>query len=172
MKKLYTWTLTYKIFCIINYTIKYIKDKIQIAQIFYSNDFTNIISRYLNVKLKKDWLGRQYGVINPLIDIKGNLDVNNVIIELDGNNTNDDEYVKTWIIKQLTLVGNLFKINGLYNYIDMEIKPVGPIGFDNYLVIFDIVNRKQLHKYIKYVVYQIIIYLCIFLPIFYLVFLK
>ena len=153
MKKLYTWTLTYKIFCIINYTIKYIKDKIQIAQIFYSNDFTNIISRYLNVKLKKDWLGRQYGVINPLIDIKGNLDVNNVIIELDGNNTNDDEYVKTWNI-------------------DMEIKPVGPIGFDNYLVIFDIVNRKQLHKYIKYVVYQIIIYLCIFLPIFYLVFLK
>jgi hypothetical protein len=42
----------------------------------------------------------------------------------------------------MNLVGTLFKIERLYDYIDVDFKHVGPANQDNYLVIFDIVSRK------------------------------
>ena len=66
------------------------------------------------------------------------------IIEIDGDNTNTNEWVKTWVYKQLRLIAQLFKIEKLYDYIDVEFTHVGPENLDNYLIVFDIVSRKIL----------------------------
>ena len=133
--------IIYRTYDLVKSYMGYRKTRNAIKDVFYGEDFPMVIKRYLNVDLDKDWLGRLYGVINPNVDIHGNLNVNNVIIEIDGNNTNTDEYVKTWIYKQLSMMGQLFNMRNLYANINMEIEHVGPEDQDNYLIIFDIVDR-------------------------------
>lgn len=124
---------------------QYERDKHNIAKPFYSEDFKKILKDYLGVNFKRDWVGRLYGVLNPYINSKGKVDFSNTILEIDGHNTNDTEYVKHWIVDQMVLVGNLFKtqVTKLYTYIDFDIRHVGPLNADNFLVTFDIVSRKE-----------------------------
>lgn len=154
-------TLLYKLFSLIGLTYQYFKDKSKIGHIFYSDDFDDIIKRYLMTNLKKDWIGRKYGILNPNVDINNNIDVNSVIVELDDDRTNNMEYVKIFIYRQLKLIGNLFNINGLYNYINLEIKPVGPINYDNFLLIFSIASKKDLFDRIKSTIIHLFVYMCI-----------
>lgn len=151
------------------YTIKslyiYIKSYDFIHDTLYSEDFNSIIEKYLHVKLHKDWIGRLYGVINPNIDIKGNFDISSNIIEIDGQNTNNNEYVKTWIYRQMNMVAQLFKIHKLYEYISMDITHVGPINGDNYLIVFDMVDRQDFTKNLKRLSIHSIIYLILILTL-------
>lgn len=151
------------------YTIKslyiYIKSYDFIHDTLYSEDFNNIIEKYLHVSLQKDWIGRLYGVINPNIDIKGKFDISSNIIEIDGDNTNNNEYVKTWIYKQMNMVAQLFKIHKLYEYISMDITHVGPMNGDNYLIVFDMVDRQEFARNLKRLSIHSIIYLILILTI-------
>lgn len=142
-------TLIYKTYSFIKSYFVYRKERNYIKDTLYSREFKFVLRKYLNLNVKKDWLGRLYGIINPLIDINGNLDVNSVVIELDGNNSNNVEYVQVWIHKQLKLISDLFKIHKLYDYINLTLEHVGPQQLDNYLVIFDIVSRKDMANKFK-----------------------
>lgn len=136
----------------------YIKDYNYISDTLYSDAFSLVLKRYLNLEVDKDWIGRLYGIINPNVDINGNFNINNMILEIDGNNTNNNEQVKNWAYKQLTLIGQLFKIENLYNYIDLTFKHVGPKEADNYLLIFDIVSRKNMVHTLRNTIIQMLIY--------------
>jgi len=162
-KKIFEKTLIYKICQSFYYTYQYIKDYYYISDTFYSDDFKNVLKRYLNIDVDTDWLGRLYGVINPLIDINGKVNVNNMVIVLDEENTNNNDQVKYWAHKQLMLIAELFKIQKLYNYINLEFKHVGPENADNYLLIFDIVSRKLFAKWWKKVWWHIVFYALVFL---------
>ena len=133
--KLLSFTLTYKLIALVKDIYYYIKDYNYISDTLYSDAFSLVLKKYLNLEVDKDWIGRLYGIINPNIDINGNFNINNMILEIDGNNTNNNEQVKNWAYKQLTLIGQLFKIENLYNYIDLTFKHVGPKEADNYLLI-------------------------------------
>lgn len=165
-KKLLSFSLIYKILFKLTYAL-YIfnKDYDQISDVIYTNDFYNLMYQYLGVSLKKDWIGRLYGVVNPNI-IDGKVDFRNTVIELDDDRTSNDEYLKHWIYKQLLLVSQLFKFDRLYDYLTLEIKHVGPINADNYLLIFDISSRKELFNIIKGILIQLIIYIIIGLIVF------
>lgn len=139
--KIFHRTTIYKFYDFIRSGIRYNKTKNSVGKLFYSDELKLLMQQYLKTNLKEDWIGRLYGVVNPTIN-NGQLDISTMVIELDGNHTNNDDWATTWIYKQLRLVGQLFKINGLYDYINLEIKKVGPINLDNYLVIFDLVDRK------------------------------
>lgn len=152
----------------IKYIYYYISDYNYISDTLYSDAFKLVLKRYLNLDVSKDWIGRLYGIINPNIDINGNFNINNVIIEIDGNNTNNNEQVKTWAYKQLTLIGQLFKIENLYNYIDLTFKHVGPKEADNYLLVFDMVSRKEMSYMFKKMFIQLSIYAVIFIILLYL----
>lgn len=141
MLGIFKYGIIYRTYDFIKSYISYRKTLRNIKEVFYGDDFKNVIHTYLNVELDKDWLGRLYGVINPNIDINGNFNVNNVVIEIDGNNTNTNEYVKNWIYKQLNLMGQLFKMKSLYSNINLEIEHIEPVEYDNYLIIFDIADR-------------------------------
>lgn len=127
----------------------YIKDYEYISDTLYSEAFKIVLKEYLNVNIRKDWIGRLYGVINPNIDMNGKFDITKTIIEIDDENTNNNEYVKHWTYKQLIIIGEVFKIDNLWHFIDLEFKHVGPKEADNYLLIFDIVSRKEFAKEFK-----------------------
>jgi len=141
IKFLYKNSLLGKTTTYISDSIQYRKDKKLISDTFYGPAFKKVINQYLKTDLREDWIGRLYGVVNPTIH-NGELDFNNMIVEIDGENTNNNEYVKHWVYKQMQLISNLFKIEKLYDYIDIDFSHVGPINMDNYLVVFDIVSRK------------------------------
>lgn len=143
MLNIFKQTTLYKLYNFIKTGIQYQKVNKVVGKTFYSNEFKLLIANYLKTHLKEDWIGRLYGVINPTIDINGNLDISTMVIELDGNNTNNADWVKNWLYKQLQLIAQLFKIEKLYDYINLDIKHVGPIEMDNYLIVFDLVARKS-----------------------------
>lgn len=160
-KKIWSNTLVCRIMLLIQSIYHYITDLSYISDTLYSKEFLAVLKRYLKINVKKDWIGRLYGVINPYIDIDGKIDFNNTIIEIDGDNTNSNEYVKNWIYRQFNLISNLFKIQKLYDYINVEIRPVGPVNGDNYLIVIDIVSRKEMAQVLKRVLKQTILYVMV-----------
>lgn len=134
------------------------KDHRKYNKIFYSDTFKEVAVKYLKVELDEDWIGRLYGVINPLIDIDGKFDPSTMIIEIDGDYTNNNDFVKTWIYKQMNLVSTLFNFNNLYDAIVVDIKHVGPENFDNYLVIFDFAERISLSYWRKKLIWRVLFF--------------
>ena len=157
--KLLKLTLIYKLINVITTFISFRKTKALIGETFYSDSFKLVIKKYINGDLLEDWIGRLYCVINPSIDRNGNFDVSSMIIEIDGENTNNIEQVKAWVYKQMLLIANLFKIEKLYDYIDIEFKHVGPENQDNFLIIFDIVDRKRFTTAVKSFLKQLGLYI-------------
>ena len=142
LKWLWKHTIFYQFYDMCDSFNEYLDVKELIGGTFYSSDFKLVMKEYLNIELREDWLGRLYGVINPTIDKDGHFNISNMILEIDGDNTNSNEYVKTWAYKQLQLVAQLFKIESLYDFINVEFEHVGPPQFDNYLLVFDMVSRQ------------------------------
>lgn len=151
-------SLIYKVIDMFESLYYYIKYYNTIKDILYGDEFKRLLKEYINVDIRKDWIGRLYGVINPNIDKDGKLDVNNTIIEIDGYNTNSNVYVKNWLYKQMYTVGTLFKLKNLYSYITMDIEHVGPLDQDNYLVIFDIASRQIFVESFKRVIKHALFY--------------
>lgn len=165
LKSLLSYTLLGKFCNTIKYLSDYIKDYEYISDTLYSEAFKIVLKEYLNVNIKKDWIGRLYGIINPNINEKGEFDFTKTIIELDGENTNNNEFIKHWTYKQLNLIGQVFSIENLYHFIDLEFKHVGPKNGDNYLIIFDVVSRKRFTKEFKKFSIHLLCYLIIALII-------
>ena len=171
LKKLFSYTLLYKIYLNLVLIKEYIDDYDYVSESLYSEAFSKILEKYLNLKVKKDWIGRIYGVINPNLDINGNVNFANTIIEIDDNNTNSNEYVKNWIYKQMNMVKYVFKLDesGFFDYIGCDIEHVGPKEYDNYLVVFYIVSQKAMLQNLKrllkqfsvYAIIATIIYVCL-----------
>lgn len=161
LKKIGSNTLTWRLVMLVQSIYRYITDMSYISDTLYSKEFLTVLKQYLRISIKKDWIGRLYGVINPYIDIDGKIDFNNAIIEIDGDNTNSNEYVKNWVYRQFNLIDNLFKINKLYDYINIDIKHVGPLNADNYLIVIDVVSRKEMTYMLKRVLKQTILYMII-----------
>lgn len=161
MKKIWRHTWVYKTYDLISKYFTYKKDRNYIKETFYSQEFFFVLKKYLNLDVKKDWIGRLYGVINPNINKDGMFDISNSIIEIDGENTNSNNYVQFWIYQQLEIIKQLFSLNKLYDYIDVDLEKVGPINQDNYLLIFDIVSRKEYTTSLKLWLKTSFIYLLI-----------
>ena len=80
----------------------YLKDYEYIADTLYSEAFKLVLKEYLNVDIRKDWIGRLYGVINPNINKEGQFDVTKTIIELLTGNKKfdvDEKFDKEGLIK-------------------------------------------------------------------------
>lgn len=157
-KKILSNFLIYKILAFIESIYNYIKDYNLISDTFYSDQFKLVIKRYLKCEIDKDWIGRLYGIINPNIDINGKLDISGMIIEIDDQNTNNSEFVKNWIYRQMEMISSLFKIEKLYDYISLSITHVGPKNHDNYLIVFDITSRKYMSYCFKRMLKHALVY--------------
>ena len=169
LKNLFYKTLSGRIIKLLISIHDYIKDYDLISDTLYSDAFKIVIKEYLGVDIQKDWIGRLYAVINPNINSEGQFDITKTILEFDGTNTNNNEYLKHWIYKQLTIIGQVFSIEKLYHFINLEIKHVGPIQADNYLLVFDMVSRKLMIKNLKETLIHTTVYAIIGLILIFLV---
>ena len=165
VKNICSLTLTYKFFNLLHSLYVYLKDLNYIGDTFYSEAFKKVLKEYVNIEVERDWIGRLYGIINPLIDINGRFNVNNMVVVLDEDNTNNNDQVQYFVHKQLSLISELFKIEKLYDYINLSFEHVGPENADNYLLIFDIISRKVLANNFKKFLIQLLIYVIIFLSL-------
>lgn len=158
--KLTSWTLISALIHAVQWTYYYIKDYMLVNESMHSDAFYNILKKYLRMDPRTDWLGRVYGVVNPSIDEDGNFDFNGMVFEVDGINTNNRSWVENWLYKQMILVDNVFGFqqNGMFDILGATVKHVGPKNADNYLIVFDIVSRKEMSKRWKRVLMQSAIY--------------
>ena len=145
-------------------TYKYIKIKKvfnnnieKYGETFYGKTFRDVVKKYMNISLEKDWIGRLYGVANPRIDSNGKFDPSTMIIEIDGDDTNDNEYVKMWLYRQLNLVGAAFGMTEMHDMISVDLKHVGPEEDDNFLIVFDWILRPELRKWRRKTIINIFI---------------
>lgn len=166
LTRLFKHTLLYKIYLTLSSFVYYQRVKNTVYDILHGNQFKSLLKEYLNLDVDTDWLGRLYGVINPNIDIDGKFTINNTILEINGANTNDEEYLKVWIYRQLQIIGDIFKMNNLYDYISLDVEHVGPITHDNFLLVFDLVARENFaynfKRMLKHLTtYIIIAFVCI-----------
>lgn len=159
IRKFFGWTLIYKSFTLLESIYMYLKDYYYVSDTLYSEEFKRVIQKYLYIDLEKDWIGRLYGVINPNIGPNGQYDFSNMIFEIDGANTNNDEFIKNIIYGKMDLIDRQFHISKLYDYISVNIEHVGPKFADNYLVVFDLVARKYLSQTFKSWFTQSILYI-------------
>jgi hypothetical protein len=149
-KKIWNNTLINILYRTIYHTIQFKRDYNQCYNVFYSQGFIDLVRTYLKIDLDKDWIGRLYGVINPNLDINGNFDPGTVIIEIDGENTNTDTFVKNWLYRQLSIMTSVFRNLGpIYDKLNVDIKHVGPKEHDNYLIVFDFYERIERRYWLK-----------------------
>ena len=160
-KNIFSKTLTYKFYNCFATLVQYIKDYNIVAESLYSEAFSKVLLRYLNKDFKKDWIGRLYAIINPNIDINNKLNLTNTIIEFDDDRTNNEVFVNNWIFKQLNLVADVFTLHNVYSYITLKITKVGPKEHDNFLVVFDLASRVELHKTSLKILKQLLLYIMI-----------
>lgn len=148
----------YRIYDFIRCSIEYSKINRTVGVVFHSDDMKLILKKYLKADFKEDWIGRIYGVVNPAINKDGEYDISSVIMELDDDKTNNENWVSAWIYRQLMMVSSLFKLDKLYDYINLEIEHVGPSNMDNFLLIFDLISRKNFVKSIKMLIINLIVW--------------
>ena len=170
IRKFFSWTFLYKTFQFFESIYIYLKDYYYISDTLYSEEFKRVINKYIYVDLRKDWIGRLYGVINPNIGADGKYDFSNVIFEINDENTNNNDYVKNIIYGKMDLIDKQFHINKLYDYISIDFKHVGPSYADNYLLIFDIASRKYMSICFKKWLTQGLIYAIIAMAIIIIIF--
>lgn len=86
------------------------------------------LSRILGVECKRDWVGRLYMVVNPIVQ-NMETDGNVVVYDIDNN-----IIVEAWIMKNLNLIRRFIVNNSLFDILTYSIKKID--DDENYLVVF------------------------------------
>jgi hypothetical protein len=106
--------------------IKYIIEHIKILKIIKAvikeenllENLSNLFSKgNYKVNFKRDWIGRIYAVINPVVSDPGSR-----IFEYDTNGTNINSFVNKWVLEHMIAASNFVKNNGLFDILTYEIK--------------------------------------------------
>lgn len=81
-------------------------------------NLSNLFSKgNYKVNFKRDWIGRIYAVINPVVS-----DPQSRIFEYDTNGTNINSFVNKWVLEHMIAASNFVKNNGLFDILIYEIK--------------------------------------------------
>lgn len=138
MKKWLKTTFAGILYNTAKYYGKFRRIKYDIGGRLYSKEMNFILSQYLNVPtLHKDRIGRLYCVVNPDLNDNGEFDKSLIILEQDPNTGHftNRMYVEQWLLKKLRICQDVFKQRDLFAHLSFVVEPVGPEGYDNYLVI-------------------------------------
>lgn len=108
--------------------INYIKIQRILRKIYKAENIEKNLSDLFGVPCKKDWVGRLYMVINPIIQD----------IESGGNtlvyNSNETVIIEGWVMKNLELIRKFVVNNSLFDLLTYSIDKID--DDDNYLVVF------------------------------------
>lgn len=107
---------------------RYFKIKRLLNQIYDTEKIEENLSRTFGVECRRDWVGRLYMVVNPILQ---NIE--------DGGNTvvydkDDKMMVEVWVMKNLELIRNFVINNSMFDLLTYSIEKLD--DDENYLIVF------------------------------------
>lgn len=123
-------------------------------KIYKDEDLLNKMSELLGVKVKKDWVGRIYMVLNPNL-----LPKEEQIFEYGENGLNNSSFIEKWLMERFIIMEKFLMVNNLFDILSYSIKRID--DYENYLLIIEPVTFKEYIKSLKYLFILIILSLII-----------
>lgn len=131
----------------------YIKIQRLLNKIIKTERLEKNLSNIFGVECKRDWVGRLYMVVNPIIQ---NIE--------DGGNTliydkDENLVIEGWVMKNLELIRNFVVNNSLFDLMTYKIEKID--DDDNYLIVFKNIYFDDMKRLITWGSISIIIGLVI-----------
>lgn len=129
--------------------INYFKIKKLLLKIYDGEKIEKNLSKIFGVECKRDWVGRLYMVVNPVLQ---NIE--------DGGNTlifdrDDNVMIEGWVMKNLELIRNFVVNNSMFDLLTYSIEKID--DDNNYLIIFKNIYFDDMMRIVKWSVVLAII---------------
>lgn len=118
------------IYNFIKYLIQYLKTKHILDKIYKEENIIYNLSETYKIQFKKDWVGRLYAVINPIVDI----DENDRIFENVEDGYSLHSFVDKWVIERMTIASDFIMNKSLFELVTYHIELLD----ENYNFLFTI----------------------------------
>lgn len=109
--------------------------------IYHNENIEKNLSQLFGVECKRDWAGRLYFLVNPVLQD----------IETGGNSTvydhNDNQMVEAWVMKNLELARGFVVENQLFDLLTFKIEKYD--NDENYLVVFKNIMFDSMLRIVK-----------------------
>ena len=120
----------------------YFKVKHLLNKIYDNEKIEKNLSRTFGVECKRDWVGRLYMVVNPILQN----------METDGNaivyDKDDNMMIEAWVMKNLELIRNFVVNNSMFDLLTYSIEKLD--DDENYLIVFKNVYFDDIIKICKW----------------------
>lgn len=121
---------------------KYFAVKRLLNKIYDNEKIEENLSRTFGVECKRDWVGRLYMVVNPILQN----------IESDGNtlvyNRDDKMMIEVWVMHNLELIRNFVVNNSMFDLLTYSIERID--DDENYLIVFKNIYFDDIIKICKW----------------------
>lgn len=131
------------IYNFIKYAILNIKYTRMLNKIYKDEQLLSKLSDLLGVELKKDWIGRMYTIINPLILSQKD----ELIFEYNNIGTNYNAYIEKYIMTKLNVANEFIYANNLFEILTYKITKID--DYENYLFVMQPITLDAFFKYSK-----------------------
>ena len=135
--------IIYRFFIYLFKNIKYTKI---LNKVYKNENLIENLSNLFQIEFKKDWIGRIYAVINPVVQ-QGVFDPNIQVYEYGENGLDNSLYIENWIMDRLRVVSKFIRAQNLFDLLTYEIKKLDE--YDNYLFIIQPITLPDCLEYTK-----------------------
>lgn len=122
--------------------LNYIRVQRLLNKIYYNEKIEQNLSKTFGVPCRKDWVGRLYMLINPILQN----------IESDGNemvyDKNDNMLIESWVMKNLELIRHFVVNNSMFDLLSYSITKYD--DDENYLVVFKNIYFDDMMRVVKW----------------------
>ena len=123
--------------------INYIRVQRLLNKIYDNEKIESNLSRIFGVPCKRDWVGRIYMLINPILQN----------IESDGNemvyDKNDNMMIEAWVMKNLEMIRHFIVNNSMFDLLTYSITKYD--DDENYLVVFKNIYFDSVVRIVRWV---------------------
>lgn len=132
------------------YTYKFFKEKSILDKVFKQEQFVEKLTLLTQIKFKKDWIGRIYGVFNPTINIPKNEQIL-YQDEITQQYYLDNYAVHKFMMQRMDILEKFIHTNNLFEVLFLDIKDLTSEGYNgNYLIVIQsgsIFDIQKLNKW-------------------------
>lgn len=118
------------------------------------------LSELIGSQVRRDWLGRLYVVINPMV-MHGELN-KDVLLNISETGTLvNEEYIQAWLFGRLNILSQFIKTQNLFDILTYTLKKLDDSG--NYLLVLQPINLMKTIKNGLWATIEVIILIAIFI---------
>ena len=129
--------------------INYFKIKKLLLKIYDGEKIEKNLSKIFGVECKRDWIGRLYMVVNPILQ---NIETGGNTLVFDRN---DNVMIEEWVMKNLELIRNFVVNNSMFDLLTYSIEKID--DDNNYLIVFKNIYFDDMMKIVKWSATSVII---------------